>query len=199
MNRLGFLRVGALDLLSAAAFLVIWLLRDRFEYDTLRSLLLWPIVFEMYLTVALFLAGWSASVHAAVARWIWCILIVGAYLFAAWLTGANSEMPQIWTIAFWLLIARAWPPRSYTLGSRDYLEWLHVSAGYSGLLWGAGFVVMMLLVMVVPGHSVQQTDGSVHSTSPAWIFPLVWTPYFVAEAALRAWRQTRATDRLHLL
>jgi hypothetical protein len=191
MNRLGLLRAGALDLLSAAAFLAIWLLRDHFEYDTLRALLLWPVVFEMYLAIALFLAGSASAVGSDTARWIWCLLMIGAYLFAAWLTGASSAMPQIWTIAFWLLVARVWPPRSFTLGSRLYLESLQRSAGMSGLLWGAAFVAMMLLVLVVPGHAEVQVDGSLRSTSPAWIFPLVWTPYFIAEAMLRAWRETR--------
>lgn len=194
MNRLGFLRIGALDLVSAAAFLVIWLLRERFEYDTLRSLLLWPVVFEMYLAIALFLAGWFSSVRFDALRWICCALVVLAYLFLAWLTGASSDMPQIWTIAFWLLLARAWPPRSHTPGSRGYLQWLQRSAGLSGLLWGGGFVVMMLLVLVVPGHTETRADGSLHSTSPAWIFPLVWTPYFIAEAVLRAWRESRPAE-----
>lgn len=186
MNLPRFLRAGALDLLSAAAFLLIWLLRDRFEYDTLRSLLLWPVVFEMYLAVALFLAGSASAVRADAVRWIWCALIVGAYLFAAWLTGANSSMPQIWIAAFWLLVARAWPPPSLTPGSRSYLEWLQRSAGCSGMLWGAGFVLMMVLMMVLPGPVERLADGSLRSTSPAWIFPLVWTPYFIAEALLRA-------------
>ena len=48
----GTLRHGALDLVSAAAFLGIWLLRDHFEYDTLRALLFWPVVFELALAVA---------------------------------------------------------------------------------------------------------------------------------------------------
>ncbi|MEZ5460667.1 hypothetical protein [Dokdonella sp.] len=194
MNRLRLLRVGALDLISAAAFLAIWLLRDRFEYDTLRSLLLWPVVFEMYLSFTLFLAGLLYNVRRAAGRWIWFALFILAYLFAAWLTGENSYMPQAWTIAFWLLIARIWPPRTLAFGSRPYLEWLQRGAGISFMLWGAGFVAMMMLVLFVPGHTETLADGTQRSASPAWIFPLVWTPYFIAEAIHRAWRDTRLEE-----
>ena len=192
MQALDLLRRSSLDLISAAAFLGIWLLRDHFDYDTLRALLLWPLVFEMYLAIALFLAGMSSTMRTVAARVSWCVVFMGGYLFAAWLTGASSGVPQIWTIAFWLLLARTWPPRGIKPGSRDYSSWLLTSAGYSGLLWGAGFVIMMLLVLVVPPtHTERLADGSLSSTSPAWIFPLVWTPYFIAEAVVRAWRGTR--------
>lgn len=191
MNRLHLLRVGALDLISAAAFLAIWLLRDRFEYDTLRSLLLWPVVFELYLAITLFLAGLLFNVRLAAGRWIGFALFILAYLFAAWLTGENSYMPQAWTIALWLLVARAWPPRTHAFGSRPYLEWLQRGAGISFMLWGAGFVTMMMLVIIVPGDTETLADGTLRNTSPAWIFPLVWTPYFIAEAVLRTWRDTR--------
>lgn len=195
MKTSGLPRIGVLDLISAIAFLAIWLLRDRFEYDTLRALLLWPVVFEMYLAIALFLAGWSSGFGAQGARWVWCSLCIAAYLGAAWLTGASADTPQIWTIALWLLIARAWPPPGLVPGSQPYLEWLQLGAGLTGMLWGAGFVLTMVLVLVVPGQTAQHADGSVHSTSPAWIFPLVWTPYFVAEALIRAWRESK---RVHV-
>jgi hypothetical protein len=192
MKRAGILRHGALDLLSASAFLGIWLLRDRFEYDTLRALLLWPLVFELYLTVALFLAAMSAEVRSGLVRWAWCGLLAGAYLFAAWLTVANAGLPKAWSIALWLLLSRVLPPRSFALLGREHLNWLMVGAGDTGLLWGAGFILMMVLVMVVPSQATQDVDGSLHGTSPTWIFPLVWTPYFVAEAMIRSWRQARS-------
>ncbi|MEP6880401.1 MAG: hypothetical protein ABI866_00340 [Dokdonella sp.] len=194
MQTLDILRRSALDLISAAGFLGIWLLRDHFEYDTLRSLLFWPLVFEMYLAIALFLAGMSSEMRSGAARGVWCLALIGIYLFAAWFTGADSGVPQIWTIALWLLLARIWPPRGIRPGSRDYSAWLQVSAGYTGMLWGAGFIVMMLLVLVVPpSHTETLADGSLRSTSQAWIFPLVWTPYFIAEAVFRARRAARKT------
>ncbi len=189
MQTLDILRRSALDLISAAGFLGIWFLRDHFEYDTLRSLLFWPLVFEMYLAITLFIAGMSATMRTLTARASWCGALIGAYLLAAWLTGADSGVPHIWTIAVWLLLARIWPPPGMKPGSRDYSNWLHVSAGYTGVLGGAGFVLMMLLVLVVPPvHAEKLADGSLSSTSPAWIFPLVWTPYFIAEAVFRARR-----------
>lgn len=192
MHALGFLRHGVLDLISAAAFLAIWLLRDQFEYETLRSLLFWPLVFEMYVAVALFIAGMAAGMRRAPARVIWLVAIIAGCLFGAWLTSANAGTPHVWTIAFWLLLARLWPPRGLKPPDRGYLQWLQTSAGYSGLLWGAGFVLTMVLVMIVPAVQTELlSDGSIRSTSPAWIFPLVCTPYFIAEAMLRARQRSR--------
>lgn len=192
MNLFGLLRTGFLDLLSAAAFLAIWLLRDQFEYDTLRSLLFWPLVFEMYVALALFIAGMAAGIGNALARVIWPAACIAGCLFGAWLTGATAGTPQVWTIACWLLLARLWPPRGLKPPGREYLQWLQTSAGHSGLLWGAGFVLTMVLVMIVPPvHTELLADGSTRSTSPAWIFPLVWTPYFIAEAILRARQRSR--------
>jgi hypothetical protein len=192
MNLPGLLRHGALDLISAAAFLAIWLLRDHFEYDTVRAFLFWPVVFEMYLALALFVAGMMAKVRSATVRWLWLGFCVAAYLFGAWLSGASADMPQMWTLAVWLLVARARPPRGTPIATPGYLQWLFLAAGHSGMLWGAGFIATMLLMLTIPGESVIQIDGSRVSTPPAWIFPLVWTPYFVAEALVRAWRETGA-------
>jgi hypothetical protein len=180
------LRHGALDLLMAAAFLGVWLLRDRFEYDTLRGLLLWPVVFELYLVAALFIATWVAGVQRVALRGLWVAGVLAVYLGGAWLTVAIAEMPAMWTLALWLLLARAWPPRGWSPGSVAHLRWLQGLSGYAGLLWGGGFVAFVLLMLVFPGVETVDPDGTLRSTPPAWIFPLVWVPYFVAEAVLRA-------------
>jgi len=185
------LRHGALDLLSAAAFLGIWLARDRFEYDTLRNWLLWPVVFEAALAVAVFLGALAATFRFAPARVAWLLAFFLMYLGGAWLLGASAEMPQAWLIALWLWIARTWPPRGAKFATREHLAWLHEAAGHSGLLWGAGFVLTVVLMLVVPAPVTIDADGVRHSATPSWIFPLVWTPYFVAEGLLRAWRTLR--------
>jgi len=85
-----------------------------------------------------------------------------------------------------LLFARARPPGGMSVGSPLHLRWLQPMAGYAGLLWGAAFVAFVLLMLVFPGVQTEDADGTLRSTPPAWIFPLVWTPYFIAEAVLRA-------------
>jgi hypothetical protein len=184
-----------MDLVSAAAFLLIWLLRDRFEYDTLRAWLLWPIVFELYAAVALLLAGMLGSVQSAIARNIWFALVGSGYFFAAWLSAAIAGMPQAWIIALWLLVARLAPPAGLRFGARQHRDWVHKGAGLSGLLWGAGFVLTVLLMLAFSDEAVLDASGELRSTSPAWIFPLVWAPYFVAEALLRAWHSLSAAGR----
>ncbi len=179
------LRQGAADLATAAAFLLVWLFRDRFEYDTLRSLLLWPVVFECCLAFSLFLVSWIAGVRSAAVRWLWIVGVLAIYLAGAWLTVAIAGMPAAWVLAFWLLLSRAWPPRVMQAGSSAHLRWLQRAAGYAALLWGAGFVLTLLLMLAVPGVSSEDVDGTLRSTPPAWIFPLVWTPYFVAGALVR--------------
>lgn len=193
-DRPGFaavLRHGALDLVSAAAFLGVWLARDRFEYDTLRSLLLWPVVFEAALAVTLFIAGMAGGLASMPLRIAWLAAMTLAYLGGAWLLGATAEMPQAWLIALWLWVARIVPPRGTKPAAREHFKWLHEGAGISGLLWGAGFVITVVLMLVVPAPVAIGADGERVSQSPAWIFPLAWTPYFVAEALARAWRTLR--------
>lgn len=180
------LRHGALDLLTAASFLLVWLLREQFSYDTLRGLLLWPVVFECYLAFALFLASWVAGVRSTLMRWTWIAAVLAIYLGGAWLTVATAESPAVWTLAVWLLFARALPPRGMPVGTPLHLRWLQRMAGFTGLLWGAAFIAFVLLMLVFPGAQTLDADGTLRSTPPAWIFPLVWTPYFVAEAVLRA-------------
>jgi len=183
------LRTGWMDLASAAAFLLVWLMREHLDYDTLRGLLLWPVVFEMFVALALFLAGMLGSIRSAVVRNAWFAFVAGGYLAAAWLTGEHAGMPQVWMIALWLLVARLMPPTGLGFGSAAHRDWVWKIAGYSGLLWGAGFVATVLLMLAFSSDAVRDASGELRSTSPAWIFPLVWTPYFVAEAVLRAWRQ----------
>lgn len=182
------LRHGAMDLLMAAGFLAVWLMRERFEYDTLRSLLLWPVVFEFYLAVALFLASWVAGVASSAVRWLWIIGVCATYLFLAWLTAATGQMPTAASIALWLLLARAGPPVGMSPGSRLHLRWLRQTSGFTVLLWGGAGVAMLILMLLIPGPTTQAADGTLRSEPPAWIFPLVWTPYFVAEALLRTHR-----------
>jgi hypothetical protein len=188
---LATLRNAALDLLSAAAFLGIWLMRDRFEYETLRVLLFWPVVFEAALAATLFLAGLAATMVSRVARTTWLAAFTLAYLAGCWLLGASAEMPHAWLAALWLWLARVLPPRGVALATPGHLAWLHEGSGWSGLLWGAGFVLTVVLMIVVPAPTLVGADGVPVSQTPAWIFPLVWTPYFVAEGLVRAWRTQR--------
>jgi hypothetical protein len=188
MTWLHSLRRSAMDLLSAAAFLGVWLLRDRFDYDTLRSLLLWPVVFALLVALALFLAGMLDSIRSHLLRSLWFLLVGAGCLAAAFLIGASAGMPQAGSIALWLLAARLVPPRGVRLGSAPHRAWVYLGAGYSGLLWGAGFVATVVLMLLFSSEAVIDANGERRSTSPAWIFPLVWTPYFIAEAIVRARR-----------
>lgn len=185
------LRHGALDFLTAAALPVIWLLRDCFDYDTLRSLLFWPVVFELYVVFALVLAGMLATIRSGVLRALWFAAVAAGCLGGAWLSGAIAGQPWAWLGAVWLLAARLPPPPGTRWASAAHLQWLWTGAGYSGLLWGACFVAMILLMLGVPAPATRGGDGVLHSATPAWIFPLVWTPYFLAEAYVRAWRLAR--------
>jgi hypothetical protein len=185
------LRHGALDLASAAVFLGIWLARERFEFDTLRSLLFWPVVFEAALAVTLFVVGMAAGLGSTVARVAWLAAFTLAYLAGCWLLGAGAGMPHVWFVGLWLWIARVAPPPGAGFATREHFTWLHEGAGYSGLLWGAGFVLTVVLMVVVPAPTLVNAAGEAVSQTPAWIFPLVWTPYFVAEGLVRAWRTVR--------
>ena len=180
-----------MDVLSACAFLAIWLLRDQFDYDTLRGWLLWPVVFEMFAAVALMLAGMMATIRMVPIRHAAFLFVALIYLASAWLIGAIGGMPNAWLIAVWLLVARLVPPTGLRFGTGAHQEWVFQGAGYSGLLWGAGFVLTVVLMLVCSEPAVRDATGELHSTSPAWIFPLVWTPYFLAEALLRGWRETQ--------
>lgn len=186
------LRSGWMDLVSALAILVVWLIRERLDYDTLRALLLWPVVLELLVAFALFLAGMLGSIRSAVLRNSWFGFVVCAYLLAAWLAGERAGMPQVWLIGLWLLVARLTPPAGLRFGSASHRDWLWTGAGHSGLLWGAGFVATVLLMFAFSSAPVADVGGELRSTAPAWIFPLVWTPYFLAEAVLRARGQPAA-------
>lgn len=190
VNALGILRHGWMDLLTACAFPVVWLLREHIDYDTLRSFLFWPVVFELFVAFGLFLAGFLDSLRSTLLRNLWFAAVGAGLMFGAWLTGEAGGMPHAWTIAAWLLLARVWPPAGMRVGSAQHRQWVWKGAGYSGLLWGAGFLATVLLMLVASGPAVADASGELRSTSPAWIFPVVWTPYFLAEAVLRAWRQS---------
>lgn len=181
-----------MDLLSAAGFLGAWLMRDQLAPETARMLLFWPVVFEMFAAFALFLAGMGNSMRSATLRHAWFGFVAASYFFASWLSGALMDMPHAWTLALWLLLARLAPAPGLRLGSRAHREWLWLGAGYSGMLWGAGFVATILLGLVFSTDEGPGPDGIARSTAAAWIVPLVWTPYFIAEAVIRAWRQIPA-------
>lgn len=186
-----------MDLLSASAFPLLWLMRDRFDGATSMILLFWPVVFEMFATVALVLAGMLGTIRTALLRNAWVVFVALGYLSAAWLCAVNTEMPQVWLTALWLLAARLMPPAGLRAGSTSHRAWLVKGAGYSGLLWGAGFIATVLLMLIFSSEPVQNAQGELTSASPAWIFPVVWTPYFFAEAVLRAWRQPIQTGTPH--
>jgi hypothetical protein len=184
------LRNGWMDLLSATAFLSIWLVRDRFDYDTLREWLWWPVVFEMFAIFAVLLAGMLGSIRTNGLRNAWFILVAIAYLSGAWLAGAIAGMPHVWMIALWLLLARLNPPSGMRFGELRHREWIQTGAGYSGTLWATGFVLTILLMFVFSSEATRDASGELRSTAPTWIFPLVWAPYFFAEAILLVWRSS---------
>jgi hypothetical protein len=183
------LRNGWMDLLSASAYPALWVMRDRFEPATAMKLVFWPIVFELFVTLAIVLAGMLGTIRAAPLRNAWFLGVAAGCLGAAWLCGANAGMPRIWTLALWLLLARVMPPAGLRAGSQAHRDWLFTGAGYSGLLWGAGFVASMGLMLAFSSEPVVNAQGESTSIAPAWIYPVVWTPYFLAEAVLRAWRR----------
>src|SRR5690606_28583572 len=188
------LRDAGMDLVSALGFLAIWSWREHFDYDTLRGLLWWPVVFEMFVAMALSLCAMLASIRVAAIRYLAFLFVTCAYLASSWRAGDAAGMPQVVSVAAWLLVARVLPPPGLRFGTTEHQQWVFLGAGISGLLWGAGFVLMMLLMLVFADPPVRNANGELTSTSPSWIFPLVWTPYFVAEAILRAWRRPGARD-----
>ena len=177
-----------MDLVSAAAFLAIWLCREHLDYDTLRGWLLWPVVFEAVASFTLIFAGMLASMRIAPIRYLALVLVALGYLASAWLIGERAGMPQVILIAAWLLIARLLPTSGLRNGSPAHRKSIISGALISFFMCGAGFVLMMLLMIVFSEPAVRDASGELSSTSPSWIFPLVWTPYFIAEAILRAWR-----------
>lgn len=183
------LRTSWMDFISAAAFLAVWLLRDRFEFDTVRAWLFWPVVFQLYSALALGVAGMLDSIRSDAVRNLSFALVAAAYVFSAWLTGAIAGMPHVWISAVWLLIARLMPPAGLCFGEPRHRHWVRLSAGFSGLLWGAGFVLTMVLAMIFSSESVPDANGELRSVAADWIFPVVWTGYFLAEGLLRGLRK----------
>ncbi len=183
------LRTSWMDFVSAAAFLAMWLFRDRFEYDTVRAWLFWPVVFQLYAALALSVAGMLNSIRSDAVRNLSFALVAAAYVFSAWLTGAIAHMPHVWITAVWLLIARLIPPTGLRFGEPRHRVWVRLSAGFSGLLWGAGFVLTMVLAMIFSSKPVPDANGELRSVAAIWIFPVVWTSYFLAEGLLHAWRK----------
>lgn len=182
------LRNAWMDLISAAAFLAIWLCREYLDYDTLRGWLLWPVVFEAVASFTLIFAGMLASIRIASIRYLALVLVALGYLVSAWLIGERAGMPQVILIAAWLLAARLLPPSGLRIGTPAHQKSVISSALISFFMCGAGFVLMMVLMMVFSDPAVHDANGELSSTSPSWIFPLVWTPYFIAQAILRGRR-----------
>ncbi|MEO6155812.1 MAG: hypothetical protein ABIP16_08820 [Thermomonas sp.] len=178
-----------MDLLSAGAFMGIWLWREHFEYDTLLVWLIWPVVFEMFVAVALLLAGALASIRVVEVRYCALACVALVYLASAWRVGASVGMPQAWLMAAWFLVARVLPPSGLRFGTPAHQAWVVQGAGYSGMLWGAGFVLTVVFMLVFGGPAVPDASGEMTSVSPSWIFPLVWAPYFIGEAVLKSWRK----------
>src|SRR5690606_26548378 len=103
-----------------------------FEADTAVALLFWPVVFEMFVTGAILLAGMLGTLRNAALRNAWFLLVALGCLGAAWLCGASAGTPQIWLIALWLLAARLVPPAGLAAGSASHRAWVVQGAGYSG-------------------------------------------------------------------
>jgi hypothetical protein len=185
---LGVLRNAGMDLLSAFGFLAIWLGRGHFDFETLRGLLWWPVVLEMFVAIALFVAGMLATIGVATVRYLSFLFVACVYLAVAWLAGDAAGMPQVVFVAAWLLAARVLPPAGLRFGTATHQQWVFRCAGYSGVSWGFGFVLTMVLMLVFSDPAVRGANGELTSTSPSWIFPLVWTPYFMAQAIVRGWR-----------
>lgn len=196
MNATAVLRHAWMDLLSAAGFFLVWLLRAHFEPETLSALLLWPVVYEMLLVFALALAGMGNSIRRPAPRMAWFGFVAALYLGVAALGAQAGNLPWIWLTALWLLIARLVPPSDQRWFDPAHRNWLFRDGlPYSMAVWVLALFAYLIPMALLPGDCVVQADGERHCTSPAWLFAAVWTTYFVIEALVRAWRVTKLPKR----
>jgi hypothetical protein len=195
------LRHAWMDLLSATGFLAAFLLRERLEPETQSALLLWPVVFEMMLAFALGLASMGNGIARTALRNLWFALVAASFVALAWLGGSRSGLPLLWLAAVWQLMARAGPPSGMKWLGPEHRRWLF-SDGLIGMIgvWLPAFFAYLLLIVSIDGDCQVSTVGERVCKSPAWIFAVVWVPYFViaaivrgrSMAALRAERERRA-------
>lgn len=191
MSLAPLLRRAWMDLVSAGAFLAIWILRDRFEPETLATLLLWPVVFELMLVFGLALAGMGDGIRNGPLRGAWFGAVATIYLGLALWGGEAEGLPWLSLAAFWLLIARLAPPAGQRWLGPQHRRWLFKEGlPYSTMVWVLAFFAYLLLLVLIPGDCLVDPGGERHCRSPAWPFALVWTTYFVAEALVRAWRMS---------
>lgn len=190
------LRHAWMDLLSAAGFFGVFLLREHFEPETLSALLLWPVVFEMLLVFALVLAGMGDSIRRPGLRLTWFATVAGLYLLVAALGARAENLPWVWLTAFWLLVARLIPPAGQRWLDPAHRTWLFRDGlPYSIAVWVLAFFAYLIPMSVLPADCTVDAEGVRVCQSPAWLFATVWTAYFVIEALVRAWRITELPVR----
>lgn len=136
------LRHAWMDLLSAADFLLAWLLSGWLSPDTRMSLLYWPVVFECLLVLALGFATFGDGIRSAVGRNLWFAFVAALYLAIAWALGRRTHFDWLWLSALRLLYARCIPPAGlpwFGTGHRDWLfrSYLAVAAMMWRRPWGS--------------------------------------------------------------
>jgi hypothetical protein len=189
MNIASLVRHAWMDLLSAAAFLAVFLFRDRFAPETLSTLLLWPVLFEVLLAFGLVLASMGDAIGRAWARNLWFASIAIAYTGLAALGSARTGAPWLWVAALWLLFARVRPPGGCTWLGPDHRRWLFTDGlRYSSAICCVALLIYLFLIAAVPGDCSVDAGGERSCKSQAWVFIAVWVPYFVVEALVRASR-----------
>ena len=194
------LRHAWMDLLSAAGFFAVFLLRERFEPETRSALLLWPVLFECLLAISVGVASMVDGIVRSSLRNAGFVLIVAAFLGFAWLGGRVSGLPYLSLAALWLLGARLSPPTGMRWFGSEHRHWIfHDGMTSTIVVWVPAILAFLLLTAGVVGDCRTDAEGYRVCKSPPWIFPVVWVPYFIAEALVRAycvgsWYAKRSAD-----
>lgn len=176
-----------MDLLSAAGFVVAWLLRDRLEPETVAALLLWPVLFEAMLWIALTVAAGGARIQKTVARNLWFGVAAAIYLAVAWMGVSGAGRPWLWFAALWLLLARTSAPAGMRWLGPQHREWFFSDAfPASVMIWVPAFLLYVVLLGVAPGDCQVDEAGENVCRLPPWVYVLVWGGYFVLEGITRA-------------
>jgi hypothetical protein len=197
LNASALLRHAWMDLLSAAGFLAVFVFRERFAPETLSALLLWPVLFESMLVLALGVASMFNGIASTWVRNLSFALIVVAFLGLAWLGGRGSGLPYLGLAALWLLGARLTPPPGLPWFGSEHRHWIFNGGMTSYIVaWVPALFAFLMLTAAIDGDCHVDTAGDRVCKSPAWIFAAVWVPYFIAEALVRAygiaaWRAKR--------
>ena len=195
MTLVTLLRHAWMDLLSAAIFLAVFLMRGYFEHETLSALLLWPVLFESMLVFALVLATMGNGITRAPWRNAWFAAVALAFIGLSWLGGQGSGLPWLWLAAIWLLWVRLAPPVGLRWLGPQHRQWLlNDGMPIAIMVWMPAFFAYLILIAMASGDCTLDTAGERHCKTPAWTFAVVWVPYFVIEALVRAGRAVKVVS-----